>query len=151
MEGAETTVKCATRFCNRYAEHQNLCSLHHDRWLVGDRGVELERAVGAKSGLLATTTPNMTDLHWAAGFLEGEGHFAFNSGPIVSANQKGKETLVRLQKMFGGSIGKHATDGCYYWKRSGPYAVGIMMTLYSLMSTRRKEQIKDALTEWKNR
>lgn len=48
---------------------------------------------------------------WAAGFLEGEGWFAYRdsrkgatSHPRMGANQVNREPLERLQALFGGNI-----------------------------------------------
>lgn len=53
----------------------------------------------------------MSDIAWAAGFLDGEGSFQLNAGsnyklrPYVSAAQaKRKASLEKLQSIFGGSI-----------------------------------------------
>lgn len=89
------------------------------------------------------------NIHWAAGFIEGEGSFCIRkkkSGNYsqVSASQKQKEPLERLQKIFGGAIYTEKTT-MYRWQTNGSLARGIAMTLYSLMSPRRKEQIKKML------
>jgi hypothetical protein len=103
----------------------------------------------------AIVSPTVKDLYWIAGFLEGEGSFT-NTGHSerVSANQVQREPLERLQKFLGGTISFYkygavtynsTKDGLYMWFTSGARARGIMMTIYSLMSLRRKEQIKNLL------
>jgi len=50
------------------------------------------------------------DLHWAAGFLDGDGSFhVSNAGfkPVVQATQKDTWALEKLQKLFGGAIYHH--------------------------------------------
>lgn len=94
------------------------------------------------------------DILWVAGFLEGEGCFGMNSPTArcatISAAQVDKEPLARLRTFLGGSIrskngrGKNHSDH-YVWQISGKRARGVMMTLYSLLSTRRKEAVRKAL------
>lgn len=106
----------------------------------------------------AMMSPSQADLAWAAGFLEGEGNFSTNfnrkhPSQCVRAVQKNMEPLYRLQRMFGGSVGAtHMSRGVEgartaygEWRAYGVRARGIMMTLYSLMSARRREQVAFAL------
>lgn len=96
----------------------------------------------------ALVSPTIRDLEWAAGFLEGEGCFRHNGGSqTVTAPQKDIETLVRLQSLFGGKLGLVRTRGflSHTWTVSGSRARGVMMTLYGLLSNRRKAQIRRAL------
>ena len=96
-------------------------------------------------------------LNWVAGFLEGEGSFTcLGNGtvPSVHAQQVQKEPLERLQQLFGGSIyfypsRKENASDSWRWAVNGQGAVGIMMTLYSLMSPKRKEQIRKVLATWR--
>jgi hypothetical protein len=99
------------------------------------------------------------DLHWAAGFLEGEGHFTFRESHgkslIVVADQVQKEPLEKLFSLFGGYLwGLEATcktpNAQYRWRwQAHPKdAHSIMEALYPLMSTRRKEQIDKAVERW---
>jgi|SRR5579872_2648762 len=94
------------------------------------------------------------DVAWAAGFLEGEGTFRFTKSRsvCVSAPQKGTECLLRLQKLFGGSIyGPYTeTHRIPQWQLTGNKAVGVMMTVYSFMSEKRKGEIKKAINIWKS-
>lgn len=95
-------------------------------------------------------------LEWASGFLEGEGCFRrYNNrtGYEVTARQNDGEVLDKLQNLFGGhrstidtrsnKLSKRPTIEC--WSVTGPKARGVMMTLFSLMSRHRKDQIKRAL------
>ena len=101
------------------------------------------------------------DVYWAAAFIEGEGNFhaARNySGDIqVGANQVQKWPLDKLQQLFGGNFRRrlHSKKNPNWsdqwtWAVTGTRAVGVMMTLYCLMSPRRQEQIKVALDRWKS-
>ena len=137
--------RCKVDECEREAlSYVGICHLHNRR---------LKRTGSfddPRDRLIATKSPSLIDLHWAAGFLEGEGSFQFPHR--VSASQVQEEPLLRLREMFGGKIGitkrpesKPNQKDCHSWNTSGSRARGIMMTLYPLMSTKRKEQIKQAL------
>ena len=101
----------------------------------------------------------MRDIFWTAGFLEGEGCFRYSSqgtgGTItVSASQVQKEPLERLIALYGGSIYTKREAGlnwqkCSQWTLTGPKAAGLMMTIFSILSPRRKGQVIESLTEWK--
>ena len=101
----------------------------------------------------ATKSPTPRELEWAAGFLEGEGCFS-GSRSLISASQSSREPLDRLQGLFGGSIGQYAYTSSWrkggkkaywLWTVTGSRARGVMMTLYSLLTIRRKEQIRQSL------
>lgn len=99
---------------------------------------------------------NIKELYWAAGFLEGEGNFHFSKAKHLSVQcaQVQKEPLDKLQKMFGGSLYLRQHDNpkwndAHIWHAVGNRAASICMTLYELMSTKRREQIKKALAQWK--
>ena len=97
------------------------------------------------------------DIHWAAGFLEGEGSFDFHGCTTrIVAVQVASGPLEKLQKLFGGVIRPRPHRVAHhspanYWCVCGHAASGLMMTLYSLMSDKRKVQIKKALAIWKSR
>ena len=97
------------------------------------------------------------DLGWVAGFLEGEGSFTLTAAkhPRVIAVQVAHEPLDRLFMFFGGSICEKKPNGfgkkpLRSWAVNGAKAVGIMMTLYPIMSPERKAQIKRTLAAWKS-
>src|SRR3990172_949159 len=98
--------------------------------------------------------PKPTDIHWAAGFLEGEGSFRqFNktgNSCGVEATNCDLQPLEKLQKMFGGRIGKKTMgpknrQQPYAWRAFGVRARGIIMTLYPLLSNKRRVQCRAAL------
>lgn len=113
--------------------------------------------------VMATAHPSTSDLHWAAGFLEGEGSFCRYPNRAgrgdgtnrVSASQKKRECLDRLSKLFGGRVicveqKGRTTKGTPYgpvhhWQVNGAIARGVMMTLFCLLSAWRQAQIKKAL------
>jgi hypothetical protein len=114
----------------------------------------LSRPVGWPGNASEIKPLTAITLGWAAGFLEGEGCFPVSSRTTstITANQKESEPLQRLQKMFGGRLYWRASGGTYgihEWHIFGPTARGVMMTLYPLMSPRRREQIRASLTRWR--
>lgn len=86
------------------------------------------------------------DLGWVAGFLEGEGCFYLNGSGAhrycaISATQKQKDPLNRLQSLLGGNI-YQTTRGLWHWGLTkGIRAEEMMEILRPLMSPRRQEQI----------
>ncbi len=108
---------------------------------------------------------SMVELGWAAGFLEGEGSFtAVSAGRradgrprasfnvSVNAGQVNLEPLHRLQKLFGGHIYRHnmhTGNPIWRWQIYGKAAIGIMLTVWTMMSERRRQQIENAVTKWK--
>lgn len=104
----------------------------------------------------ATQRPYVTDLHWAAGFLEGEGSFqgaGSSRTQKVSANQVNREPVDRLLAMFGGSVRpvkvRPPAQKQWSWMVCGSRARGVMLTLYRLLSCRRQEQVRHALERLK--
>lgn len=92
-------------------------------------------------------------LQWAAGFLEGEGCWPRANQIQVCAAQVQRWPLERLKLLFGGSICNHhvmnpRASRCWSWKLYGSNAAALSMTLYSLMSPKRQEQISRALVTW---
>jgi len=99
----------------------------------------------------------MKDLYWAAGFLEGEGSFSSSGNRLcVNAAQVQKVPLLRIKSLFGGSIGvrkqhpSHKGGTIFHWDVFSSRAVGVMMTLFNLMSPKRQEQILKRLKIWKS-
>ena len=119
----------------------------------------------------ATTSPTLRQIEWAAGFLEGEGSFMATKGSrdysvqVVTAKQNQREPLERLHQIFGGTLKDRVGKEVRFANREKVYrqknysvwfchqtrARGIMMTLYSLMSPRRQEQIRKSLVLWTRR
>lgn len=93
------------------------------------------------------------DINWVAGFLEGEGCFYFNRNTCrVQVVQKDPWPLIKMQQIVGGKVirVKGAKERMYYALFIvGKRAVGIMMTVYPLMSPRRQGKIMEHLVRWK--
>lgn len=97
----------------------------------------------------ATRTPTTKDLYWAAGFLEGEGHFRkTRTTHQATADQCNPEPVAKLLEIFGGRVYKkprtYPHNDVWVWIACGARARGIMLTLYPLLSTKRQEQIRKA-------
>lgn len=104
------------------------------------------RIYGQKRGTPnRTERPTRHDLDWAAGFLEGEASFRHSH---VAVRQVQREPLDRLARVFGGRVlpvKQHPRwNLCHYWGVSGSRARGVMLTLFVLLSTRRRQQIRAA-------
>jgi hypothetical protein len=80
---------------------------------------------------------SLVDIGWAAGFYEGEGSFV--DGRYVSVAQKTEEPLIKFQSLFGGSINKW--NGVYYLRLSADETRQCLLTIFSLLSRRRKDKI----------
>lgn len=94
----------------------------------------------------AIRTPTQCDLGWAAGFLEGEGSFTCNgTSERVTAPQVNPEPLIQLLEIFGGKVTRAKRDTIWEWRVFGARARGVMLTLFPLLSEKRKQQIKNAL------
>jgi hypothetical protein len=105
---------------------------------------------------------SLLDLHWLAGFLEGEGSFTRQrrktncgqeSGSIsVSVSQVQREPLERCQKMCGvgkikGEYRNNPNHSNYYrWTLHGENAAELMKLVFGLMSPKRQNQISIALS-----
>lgn len=97
------------------------------------------------------------DIAWAAGFLEGEGHFGHTGGsPLITAAQVERAPIEKLQQQFGGQIRLHHptnSDGAkrkdaWVWYICGTPAASLMMTFYSLL-LQKQPAIKRALDLWR--
>jgi len=102
---------------------------------------------------------------WLAGYLEGEGSFssADNRGARVFKIQVGStdEDVMRrvcniiyseyknLHRHGHGIRNGYARKEMKSANVQGALAIGWMMTIYSLMGTRRKARIREIINEWK--
>ncbi len=99
----------------------------------------------------AIRSPSIADIAFAAGFLQGEGSFlgpkmSHNSTEHIAAPQIEVEPLARLQEIFGGTVGVRVKGRpVRYWRATGARARGVMMTIYTFMSPKRRAQIRRAL------
>jgi hypothetical protein len=96
------------------------------------------------------------DIAWVAGFLEGEAWFGCvgKRSIVVKAAQVNREPLDRLHRIFGGRLTgpfqRQANHSPYFhWAACGIRAAEIMMTIYVLLSEKRRAQVRRALELWK--
>lgn len=94
------------------------------------------------------------DIYWLAGFLEGEGCFGcYNRKLSVRASQVQKWPLEKCRQLVAGPFYRREAKGnanvAYQWAVEGRNAAGLMMTVYALMSPKRKAAIRKALKEWR--
>lgn len=90
----------------------------------------------------------MRDVYYAAGIYEGEGNCnKTKTGCTVNVGQKDPEILHFLRDRFGGVVkSRPAREFSFHtWEASGSNARGFLMTIFTLLSRRRKEQIKYGL------
>ena len=151
------TKHCSVQKCKAEIFARGWCQRHYTRWYRHGDLTKVKMPPGSPPGWEAKTTPkaskssSIADIHWAAGFLEGEGSFIKNpNNQTISVAQVQLEPLTRLQAFFGGNIGFHKprqprAQSQHYWRVCGSRVRGLMMTLYILMSPRRQTQIKKAL------
>jgi hypothetical protein len=92
--------------------------------------------------------------------MEGEGSFGWNKGnncPTIVCGQVDLEPLLRLQTVIGGNLYKRKVGAralpnakpLHALQLNGVPAISVMMTLYSMMSSRRKARIEEILAKWK--
>ena len=91
-----------------------------------------------------------TDIHYIAGLLEGEGSFGFYKCPVIQVHMTDSEPIHKLNMIMCPAARvrvqtKLARKTMYVFHFSGQLAIEWMMTIYPLMSSRRKEIIN----QWK--
>lgn len=91
----------------------------------------------------AQTCPTVKDIYWAAGFYDGEGcaSWAEKRRACIRVTQKDTWPLERLLSLFGGRITQNK-QGYFVWSLYGARARGFAMTIYTLLSPRRQEQVR---------
>lgn len=97
------------------------------------------------------------DIAWIAGILEGEGSFSWQNTPRIQVASIDFDVINRVGYMINKKIIikiKSSKSGynkkkMYYFQANGSEAAQWMMTIYCLMSDRRKEKIKWVLSNWR--
>lgn len=95
----------------------------------------------------------MKEIYWLAGLLEGEGAFLWGklrNNPRVTFTSTDLDITARVAGLFRKTLmgpyfhkeGRIGKKPYYMAEVTGPRAIGWMMTLYTLMGGRRKEDIK---------
>ena len=100
---------------------------------------------------------DIKDINWLAGFLEGEGSFMMTRNgkksrmPRLTASQKQRWPLEKVLSIIRlGNVHYIESIDMYFYNLYCNNAIQWMMTLYSLMSPRRQEQIRKVIELWKN-
>jgi len=104
----------------------------------------------------------ITDLHWLAGLVEGEGCYRQakdrRNGKTVGSLQLAigmtdRDVIERAAKLIGSPVYKYEKlpprKPIYQAVVSGQKAAGWMMTLYSLMGERRRAKIAELIPKWR--
>lgn len=98
----------------------------------------------------------VSDIHWLAGFLDGEGCFQFHKNRcVIQTVQKDAWPLMKAHRIAGGTFYRVRNDRFgkqrlyFMLSMTGKRAAGVMMTLYSLLSPRRQRKIADCLAQWR--
>jgi hypothetical protein len=104
---------------------------------------------------------DIKDIYWIAALLDGEGHFgnSFESKyPRITIAMTDEDTIIRARDIMNSKALIHKENrnplnwkDQYILRINSHYAIGWMMILYChpYMSARRKEQIKQVLSEWR--
>ncbi len=99
----------------------------------------------------ASISPSIRDIVFAAAYYEGEGYFGLtpNGNELVSIGQNDREKLDWLQLRFGGKVyGPYEGsigNNTYHWKLARNRALGFMLTIFTFLSSSRKQQFRLAL------
>jgi hypothetical protein len=101
---------------------------------------------------------NINQIYWLSAFLDGEGYFTFNTTPVITISQTDLDLVIRVKEITkaSSSIGTSERSkfnsnhkDAYILTISGMTAIQWMMTIYSLMSVRRKAEIRNVIERWK--
>lgn len=96
------------------------------------------------------------DIAWLAGILEGEGHFGYMAYTArVDLWMSDRDVIERAATLLGKKVARRNTMGRKQWKPlygftvCGALAIGLMFTIYTLLGSRRRQQIAGALAKWR--
>jgi hypothetical protein len=160
--------RCSLLSCERPHEGRGYCKTHLERWrkhgdpqehvpISRSNPGRMNRGIERPHTRKANIRPTQSTLGWAAGFLEGEGSFTKNRrSPTVNAVQVNREPLVLLLNLFGGSLlgpykNKGNRQGYHEWRVCGDRALGVMLTMYPILSERRRAQVRLSLAMMRER
>ena len=99
----------------------------------------------------------MIDIAWFAGIIEGEGTFKYlRFCPGITISMTDKDTIERCAKIIRYKklkihtyLRKDGNSNMHTIALWGNRAIQWMMTIYPLMSARRKAKIRSILEQWK--
>lgn len=134
-----------------YPYCKSCCSTKsHARWQQLRSGGQVQATGQWATTPKAMREPTRDEIAWAAGFIEGEGHFKVEKsyGVSIIVAQVNREPLEKLQTLFGGTIktiqARPGHQQYHVWKRHGLSAAAIAELLYPWLSRLRQSQV-DAL------
>lgn len=117
-----------------FYDRNNDYARHHDLGKLSDKTAP-------------SKSPTRDDIVWAAGIFEGEGTCRDQTGngsPQASVSQNDSGWLTnRLESLFGGTSTKY--NKTWKWTVCGSRARGFLLTIYTLLSPQKQEQVKSAL------
>ncbi len=102
---------------------------------------------------------------WAAGIVEGEGCITLNGGskaknrpalsPMLSVGMTDEDVVTKFRDIFAPKLNIYRTvqEGhkpYFTVKLVGKRAVGLMLTLFSHLGSRRRARIKEVLAVWQS-
>lgn len=96
-------------------------------------------------------------IYWLAALLDGEGWFGYQVSPCITISQIDLDIVEKAKNIIGdcppiktyhSNNPKHKTH--YTLTIHGIRSISWMMTVYSLMSVRRKSQIRDVISKWRD-
>lgn len=93
--------------------------------------------------------PTDTDLAWAAGFIDGEGHIGINMAGdstqmAVSVSNTDLRSIKRFAELFGGKL-HYTTPGTggkrpvHYWRAAGHGAAGVLRQVYPYLVIKKEQ------------
>jgi hypothetical protein len=99
------------------------------------------------------------EIAWLAGLLEGEGSFGFygTCGPRVFLSMTDKDvvqhaaSLLHVKRINPRAPLGYGKKLLWVFDVAGIRAVGIMLTVYKFLGTRRQEKIRDCLAKWRKK
>lgn len=98
-----------------------------------------------------------TDYAWAAGFIDGEGHFGARRTKhgtyqvSIQVHQKGDEPLQRLKSIFGGAVYKTGREDIYKWSIQRRALVEqVVLDLWPYLTDVKRNQAHVALSKCKS-
>lgn len=98
-----------------------------------------------------------SDITWLAGFIDGEGCFYFpksQGAPRIQVAQKDPWPLLKIQSLVGGRLyrfkgSSKPSESYNLLMITGKHAIGLMMTLYPILSPRRQTKIAEIIGRWR--
>lgn len=100
----------------------------------------------------------MSDIYWLSGLLEGEGSFGtrnnkcFRRTPVIQLKMTDRDIVQRVADLFNKNVRgpyNYGNKDVYSTDLCGQPAIEWMLTLYTLMGSRRQGRIQEVLEYWR--